>query len=119
MYATKKRAQAARSRRFKAILFTLTFHLVLLAGIVYSIDSDFTDLLPDFVKELLFDSNDGMRSPRPKAWPVHGSQFRNSELWTVNLELKQPMQFRLNLLHNLAQIFRVIFKIFIFNTRFV
>ena len=69
MYIQKKRELSSRNRRFKAMLFTLAFHLVLVAGIVYSIDSDFKDLLPDVVKELIFDSEkeiQEVKNPSPK-----------------------------------------------------
>ena len=65
MYATRKWEKSAQSRRFKAFLITAAFHLVLFAGIVYSIDSDFKDLLPEFLQEILFEE----ASKNPKVTP--------------------------------------------------
>jgi hypothetical protein len=70
MYSEKKWEKSAQNRRFKAMLYTVAFHLVLFAGIAYSMDSDLRDLVPDFAKEWFFDSGEELekeKNPKPTA----------------------------------------------------
>lgn len=68
MYTTKKWRKSAQNRRFKAFLFTAAFHLVLFAGIVYTIDSDIQDLIPDFLKELILEAEpENTKTKKPTA----------------------------------------------------
>ncbi len=70
MYTNKKWQIAARNRRLKAALFAFTFHLALLAGIVYAADKKVSEILPEFAKEWLFETDkDGLKEKgeQPKA----------------------------------------------------
>lgn len=70
MYTQRKWQIAARNRRLKAFLYAFAFHLVLLAGIVYSAEKSLQELIPDFAKEWFYESKDDLKGKKdnsPKA----------------------------------------------------
>ncbi|MCR9287387.1 MAG: hypothetical protein NXI23_08400 [Bacteroidetes bacterium] len=64
MNTTKKWEKSAQNRRFKAIVYTMAFHLILFAGIVYSMNSDIKELIPDFAKEWFWDGEKDLQKEK-------------------------------------------------------
>ncbi|RMG79783.1 MAG: hypothetical protein D6714_15775 [Bacteroidetes bacterium] len=50
-YAEKKWEQLEKSRRAKALVWAVAFHVLLLAGVVYFSEGNPQEKLPGFVKE--------------------------------------------------------------------
>ena len=64
MNTTKKWEKSAQNRRFKAIVYTMACHLILFAGIVYSMNSDIKELIPDFAKEWFWDGEKDLQKEK-------------------------------------------------------